>query len=237
VAFKLRIEERPSIELRDWMYNDVLVKLWESRPEFEKYREEGEEIDRERVKIDGKTELPCVENISKGMMKINFIDWLKKSPAVPSYSSSQKKKQQSQPAAGEGGAGASEEDKDPDVIHRLKYFYPEALLLQPEYRYENKNSVFKRKDTEFMLEYLEMKEKEEAEKRASEEAELAAQMAAATGGKKDAKKADKKPPAKGAAPVEDKNIPQPITIEYPDVLADDDFLIYERDFLQGTVTP
>lgn len=101
--FKLRIEERPSIELRDWMYNDVLVKLWESRPEFEKYREEGEEIDRERVKIDPKTELPCVENISKGMMKINFIDWLKKSPAVPSYSSSQKKKQQKQPAAAEGG--------------------------------------------------------------------------------------------------------------------------------------
>ena len=130
--FKLRIEERPSIELRDWMYNDVLVKLWESRPEFEKYREEGEEIDRERVKIDEKTELPCVENISKGMMKINFIDWLMKSPAVPSYSSSQKKKQQSQPAAGEGGAGASEEDKDPDVIHRLKYFYPEGLLLQPQ---------------------------------------------------------------------------------------------------------
>ena len=169
--FKLRIEERPSIELRDWMYNDVLVKLWESRPEFEKYREEGEEIDRERVKIDAKTELPCVENISKGLMKINFIDWLKKSPAVPSYSSSQKKKQQPAAGQGEGGAGASEEEKDPDVIHKLKNFYPESLLLQPEYRFENKNSIFKRKDTEAMVEYLEMKEKEEAEKRATEEAE------------------------------------------------------------------
>ena len=84
----MRIEERPSIELRDWMYNDVLVKLWESRPKFEKYREEEETFDRERVKIDEKTELPEVEVISKGIMKINFIDWLKKSPAVPSYSSS-----------------------------------------------------------------------------------------------------------------------------------------------------
>lgn len=75
-----------------------------------------------------------------------------------------------------------------------------------------------------------MKEKEEAEKRAAEEAELAAQLAAATGGKKDAKKPDKKAPAKGAAPVEDKNSPQPITVEYSDVLSDDNFLVYERDF-------
>lgn len=121
-------------------------------------------------------------------------------------------------------------------MHRMKYFYSENLLLQPEYRFENKNSVFKRKDKEFMLEYLEMKEKEENEKRAAEEAELAAQTAAAAGGKKDAKKADKKAPAKGATPVEDKNNPQPITIEYPDAIADDDFLVYERNFLTPTVT-
>lgn len=102
------------------------------------------------MKIDPKTELPCIENISKGMMKINFIDWLKKSPAVPSYSASQKKKQQSQPAAGqaEGGeeAKAKDEEKDPNVLHRLKFFYSEDLLLQPEYRYENKNLIWKRKD-------------------------------------------------------------------------------------------
>jgi hypothetical protein len=32
--FKLRIDERPTVELRDWMYNDVLLTLWESRPKF-----------------------------------------------------------------------------------------------------------------------------------------------------------------------------------------------------------
>ena len=47
---------------------------------------------------------------------------------------------------------------------------------------------------------------------------------------------DKKAPAKGATPVEDKNNPQPITIEYPDAIADDDFLVYERNFLTPTVT-
>lgn len=84
----MRVEERPSIELRDWMYNDVIVNLWESRPLFEKYREEDDVVDRERVKIDEKTELPEIEVLNKGIMKINFINWLKKSPAVPNYSSS-----------------------------------------------------------------------------------------------------------------------------------------------------
>ena len=34
VGFKLRIEERPSVDLRNWMYNDVLVTFWESRPKL-----------------------------------------------------------------------------------------------------------------------------------------------------------------------------------------------------------
>ena len=34
MGFKMRIEERPSVELRDWMYNDVLVTFWESRPKL-----------------------------------------------------------------------------------------------------------------------------------------------------------------------------------------------------------
>ena len=42
----------------------------------------------------------------------------------------------------------------------MKYFYSEDLLLQPEYRFENKNEILKRKDKEYMVEYLEMKEKE-----------------------------------------------------------------------------
>ena len=34
--FKLRIDERPTVELRDWMYDDILLTLWESRPRFVK---------------------------------------------------------------------------------------------------------------------------------------------------------------------------------------------------------
>jgi len=53
--FKLRIDERASIELRDWMYNDVVVTFMESRPKFEKFKEEGAEVETERVVINEET--------------------------------------------------------------------------------------------------------------------------------------------------------------------------------------
>ena len=86
--FKLRIEERPSIEIRDWMYNDIVVTFWESRPKFQKVRDEATETDVERVILDEETEMPVTEKLTKGVIKINLMDWLKKSPAKPTYSSS-----------------------------------------------------------------------------------------------------------------------------------------------------
>jgi hypothetical protein len=35
ISYKIRLDEMPSIELRNWMFNDVVVNLWESRPKFE----------------------------------------------------------------------------------------------------------------------------------------------------------------------------------------------------------
>ena len=57
--FKLKIEEVPSIEIRDWLMNDILITLWESRPLFEKITEEGvTEESKERVVIDSSTNNP-----------------------------------------------------------------------------------------------------------------------------------------------------------------------------------
>ena len=96
-----------------------------------------------------------------------------------------------------------------------QYFYSSELLHVPEYCYENKIDVIKPKDRALIIEYLEKKEEEE-KKKASEAAEAqAAAIAGAAGGakkadpKKDAKGGGKAP-AKGAAPVEDKNAPQNI---------------------------
>ena len=59
IDFKLRLEERPSIELRDWLYNDILVYLKESRPKFLKARYDdpgdGSVPETERVLMDDET--------------------------------------------------------------------------------------------------------------------------------------------------------------------------------------
>jgi hypothetical protein len=68
--YKIRLEELPSIELRDWMYNDVVVTFWESRPKFEKFKEEGAEVESEKVVIDEATEKPVIEMVNHG---VSFI--------------------------------------------------------------------------------------------------------------------------------------------------------------------
>jgi len=65
--YKIRIEEAPSIELRDWMYKDLIIYLWESRPKLEKVVEEGSEVEVERVVVDPETELPVLETLSRGV--------------------------------------------------------------------------------------------------------------------------------------------------------------------------
>ena len=87
------------------------------------------------------------------------------------------------------------------------HFYSEEFLNTPEFRYENKLDVIKAKDRDNLIEYLEMKEKQEEDDRLAREA--AALDANATPNKgKDAKKEVKKPPpGKGAAVAEDKNSP------------------------------
>ena len=106
-------------------------------------------------------------------------------------------------------------------------------MTTPEFRYENKLDHIKPKDKAALLEYLEIKEKHEAELKAAAEAaaaEAAASNATPAKGK-DAKKVEKKPPAKGAPVAEDKNSPQPITVEYPeDVKEQEEFLIFERKY-------
>ena len=228
--FKLRIDERASIELRDWMYNDILLTLWESRPKFVKTKEEGSEEEKDKVVMDG--DLPVSETLNRGVMKLNLIDWLKKSPAKPVYNSSAKK-----PANADGTTIASGEGgdaNDSDIIHRFMYFYPSELLIVPEFRYENKvdSKTLKKKDIDQLVEYLELKE-EADRKRKAEEAAKDTPVAAAGGakGKADAKKAPPKAAGKGAAVAEDKNTPQPITVEYPEAPAEGQHMILERSFL------
>ena len=72
----MRIDERPSVELRDWMYNDILLTLWESRPKFALVRDEGSEIDTERVVMDDDNELTKIETLNRGVSSFNLFPLL-----------------------------------------------------------------------------------------------------------------------------------------------------------------
>ena len=229
--YKIRIEELPSSELRDWLFNDVIVTLWESRPVFTKFKEEGADVEVDRVVMDEETELPVLETRNLGIIKVNFFDWLKKSPENSTYSSSQKKADKAAQAA------ANTQSTSADTLHNYFFFYSTDMLMVPEFTFDNKNDRFKDKDTEFMVEHLVERETEEAKIKAQKEAEALAASQAALGGakgkadpKKDAKAAGGKPGAKGAAPVDDKNAPQAITVEYAQIEDTPNYIIYEKEY-------
>lgn len=138
----------PSVELRDWLLNDVLVTLWESRPLFKKVKEEGSENMVDRVQLNSETGHPILEVLNRGHITINFWNWLKKSPIAPSYSSSAKKTDKS--------ASAKQADiyEEPD-IHAFYSFFNEKFLRIPEFAISNKYDVLKDKDIKFLLEKLE----------------------------------------------------------------------------------
>ena len=81
------------------------------------------------------------------MLKLNLLSWLKKSPAKPVYNSSQKKP--AQPEGQADGAGGAVDDGS--IVHKFMFFYPAELLIEPEFRYENKTDVLKRKDVSLMV--------------------------------------------------------------------------------------
>lgn len=81
--YEVRITQVPTIELRDWLANDVVITLWESRPVLNKVKDETTENMVDRVQIDPETELPVIETLNRGIVCLNFWHWLKKSPQNP----------------------------------------------------------------------------------------------------------------------------------------------------------
>ena len=69
----MRIDERPSVELRDWMYNDILLTLWESRPKFAMVEDETTGTESERVVLNDDNELPEIETINRGVSSFRYF--------------------------------------------------------------------------------------------------------------------------------------------------------------------
>ena len=142
--YKIRLDEVPSVELRDWMNSDIVFTLWESRPIFQKVKEEGQEVEVDRVVINEETRVPEIEQ----NCGIKLHAWLKRSPLVPTYSSNQKKKDKTKQEN-------EEELPDIHIIHQYYYFYESNVLVKPEYVYENKLNQLKPKEVEILVQKLE----------------------------------------------------------------------------------
>ncbi len=76
-GFKLRLNEKPTWELSEWMRRDLELELWETRPKLvEKRNEETQEMVKE-VALDGNN-VPVVEKRSRGIIKIGLSEIMNK---------------------------------------------------------------------------------------------------------------------------------------------------------------
>ena len=72
-GFKLRLNEKPTFALVEWMKQDLLVELWETRPKLtEKRNEETQEIVKEVVN-NAHTNTPIIEKKRRGVRTISPV--------------------------------------------------------------------------------------------------------------------------------------------------------------------
>lgn len=65
-GYKIRMSEKPSVELCEWMKQDLILELWETRPKLvEKKNEETMEIVKE-VLLDANN-IPVIEKRIRGV--------------------------------------------------------------------------------------------------------------------------------------------------------------------------
>ena len=115
-------------------------------------------------------------------------------------------------------------------FHKNNYFFSPDLQSSPEFMY--KNHLIDLKESEVNMLSVSLDEKEEEARLKREEMGSAMQLdnkgkPAAKDAKKDAKAPAKVPPKGAQAGVEDKNKPQDIDIEYPDIESNHNFIIME----------
>ncbi len=75
-GFKIRIIEKPSVALSEWMKQDQTVELWETRPKIiEKKLEDGSDVKEAQIDSNGK---PVIDTRLRGILKVNLSDWIYK---------------------------------------------------------------------------------------------------------------------------------------------------------------
>lgn len=81
-SYKIRLNEKPSLALAEWMKKDLFLELWETRPKLvEKKNDETLEITKEVV-LDSNN-VPLIEKKQRGIVKVNLSDWINKVELKP----------------------------------------------------------------------------------------------------------------------------------------------------------
>ena len=65
-SFKIRLNEEPSFGIREWIRDDVLISLWETRPRILEKKLEDETIVKE-IHIDDESGKPFVDHRMRGV--------------------------------------------------------------------------------------------------------------------------------------------------------------------------
>lgn len=125
-SYKLRIEEAPSVELREWLREDVLIELHESRPKIvSKKSTEDESVTVKDVDIDEDGQ-PVIEEELLGLLRLEASKLIQ-------------------------NVDLQQQDLD---YHKFNRFYSPSFITKPEFIYKNHLTSLKDKELELLEEAL-----------------------------------------------------------------------------------
>jgi hypothetical protein len=131
----VRKEFSLDIQGRDWLRNDVVLELWESRPRIKSKKNESDGVvTKEVVLTEEEPKVPVIDTTLRGVMVIILSEWVNK-------------------------VELTQEDLE---THSKIYFFDPKFNKVPEFMYENTFARLKDSDKALLLEWL--VQQEEAKK-------------------------------------------------------------------------
>lgn len=114
--------------------------------------------------------------------------------------------------------------------HKHNGFFDTKLLSKPEFMYRNHLIDLKESEIKMLEEHLLEREETSALSMRDSQLNIADKQAPAKGKPDPKKDAKGKPQGKGAVQQDDKNAPKNITVEYPEITREPNFLVIEKSY-------
>ena len=118
------------------------------------------------------------------------------------------------------------------MLHSKLFFFEQCMQLVPEFLYLNTYVALKDSEKQLLLDHLGKQEEQAKLKKQQSEEQLKLQQQPKLVQGKDAKKDPKAAQPKKGQPVEDKNAPKTVNIDYADLPQQNNYVIIERNYAQ-----